>query len=127
MQNFPFLHDIAVVAIVKNEGNYIKEWLDYHLLAGVTKFYIYDNDSNDNTREILRPYAESGAVQYIPFGGGNAQNPAYMDAIARHRFDFSAKSALSTATSLFCPAEGRTYLRRWQSFSANSPWRRRGR
>lgn len=27
-----FLHDLAVVAILKNEGHYLKEWLDYHLI-----------------------------------------------------------------------------------------------
>ena len=30
-----FLHDLAIVAIMKCEGPYLKEWLDYHLLAGV--------------------------------------------------------------------------------------------
>ena len=30
-----FLYDLAMVAIFKDEGNYLKEWLDYHLLAGV--------------------------------------------------------------------------------------------
>ena len=26
-----FLYDLAVVAIMKNEAPYVKEWLDYHL------------------------------------------------------------------------------------------------
>ena len=30
-----FLHDLTIVAIMKCEGPYLKEWLDYHLLAGV--------------------------------------------------------------------------------------------
>ncbi|MBR2734192.1 MAG: glycosyltransferase family 2 protein, partial [Selenomonadaceae bacterium] len=42
-----FAHDLAIAAILKNEGHYIKEWLDYHLLAGVDHFYLYDNDSTD--------------------------------------------------------------------------------
>jgi len=38
-----FLHDLAVVAILYNEGRYLKEWLNYHILAGVDHFYIYDH------------------------------------------------------------------------------------
>ena len=51
-----FLYDLAVVAIMKCEGHYVKEWLDYHLLAGVDHFFIYDNDSPDNQREVVQPY-----------------------------------------------------------------------
>ena len=43
-----FLYDLAFVSIMKDEGSYIKEWLDYHLLAGVNHFFIYDNESEDN-------------------------------------------------------------------------------
>ena len=47
-----FLHELAIVAIVKDEAHYLKEWLDYHLAAGVDHFFIYDNDSKDDTREV---------------------------------------------------------------------------
>ena len=33
-----FLYDLAVVAIFKDEAPYLKEWLDYHLAAGVEHF-----------------------------------------------------------------------------------------
>ena len=87
LQPFCFKHEVAIAAIMKNEGNYVKEWLDYHLAAGVTKFYIYDNESTDNLPEILRPYIESGFVNYHRLGGQLAQNPAYMDAVSRYRFE----------------------------------------
>ena len=57
-----FLYNLAVVAILKNEGHYLKEWLDYHLLAGVDHFYLYDNDSSDNYDEIIAPYVKAGLV-----------------------------------------------------------------
>ena len=40
-----FLYDLAVVAIMKGEEPYVKKWIDYHILAGVDYFYIYNNDS----------------------------------------------------------------------------------
>ena len=39
-------HFLSVCAIFKNEGRFLKEWLDYYLLAGVDHFYLYDNGSN---------------------------------------------------------------------------------
>ena len=81
-----FLHDLAVVAILKNEGHYLKEWLDYHLLAGVDHFYLYDNDSPDNQAEVAKPYVEAGLVDYFPFPGQLKQMPAYSEAVKRFRF-----------------------------------------
>lgn len=81
-----FLHDLAVVAILKNEGPYLKEWLDYHLLAGVDHFYIYDNDSTDNQAEVAKPYVEAGLVDYIPFPGQAMQFAAYNDAVKKFKF-----------------------------------------
>ena len=81
-----FLYDLAFVSIMKNEGHYIKEWLDYHLLAGVNHFYIYDNDSTDNMKEILQPYINAGIVTYIFYPGKAKQMEAYNDAVKKFRF-----------------------------------------
>ncbi|MCE2121787.1 glycosyltransferase [Streptococcus thermophilus] len=79
--------DLAIVAIIKNEGQYIEEWLRYHIVAGVQKFFLYDNDSSDNTREILEKYIRAGYVELIPYPGAAKQLPAYNDALAKHRYD----------------------------------------
>ena len=81
-----FLHDLAVVAILKNEGHYLKEWLDYHLLAGVDHFYLYDNESTDNQAEVVKPYVEAGLVDYFPAPGKVMQMFAYNDAPKRFKF-----------------------------------------
>ena len=82
-----FLHDLAVVAIFKDEGKYLKEWLDYHLLAGVEHFYLYNNGSSDDYKEILAPYVEKNLVTLADFPGKAMQYPAYNDAIEKYRFD----------------------------------------
>ncbi|MBR6712690.1 MAG: glycosyltransferase family 92 protein [Selenomonadaceae bacterium] len=81
-----FLYDLAVVAILRDEGHYLKEWLDYHLVAGVDHFYLYDNGSTDNQAEVAKPYVESGLVDYIPFPGKVMQMVAYNDAVKRFKF-----------------------------------------
>ena len=80
-------HYLAVCAIAKNEGPYFKEWIEWHKSQGVEKFYIYDNESTDNTRQILQPYIESGIVEYKFFPGRKRQLAAYDDCFERHRFD----------------------------------------
>ncbi len=79
--------DLAIVTIMKNEAPYVKEWLDYHILVGVHKFYIYDNDSTDNLKEVLAPYIKSGIVEYTFFTGAEQQLPAYNDCFEKHKDD----------------------------------------
>lgn len=59
-----FDHEVAIVAIAKNEGLYIKEWIEYHKLVGITKIYLYDNESSDDTYATIKPYIDSGFLDY---------------------------------------------------------------
>ena len=81
-----FLYDLAVVAIMKDEEPYVKEWLDYHLLAGVDHFYIYDNDSTPEFKKILQPYIDANIVTYTFYPGKVRQMEAYLDAVKRFKF-----------------------------------------
>ena len=80
-----FKYNLAIVAIMKNEGPYLAEWIEFHKLLGVEKFYLYDNESSDDTQKILKPYIKSGLVDYTFFPGEKMQLPAYNDCIARHK------------------------------------------
>lgn len=76
---------LSVCAIAKNEGPYFKEWLEWHLGKGVEKFYIYDNESTDGTRELLEPYIRSGIVDYKYWPGHRQQLAAYDDCLENNR------------------------------------------
>lgn len=76
-----FKYSVSIVAIAKNEGIYFKEWIEYHKMIGVEHFYIYNNDTEDNTKEILKPYIENGLVTWIDIHGKSQQANAYNDAI----------------------------------------------
>lgn len=80
-----FKHTLGIAIIVKNEQDYIKEWLDYHLLLGVDIFYVFDNGSTDKTYEILYPYIEKGLVIYHKIKGKGRQVDAYNKTINKYR------------------------------------------
>lgn len=76
---------LSVACIAKNEGPYIKEWIEFHKLVGVERFYFYDNESNDNTKEVLEPYIDDGTVIYKYVKGRGLQLKVYKDAILNYR------------------------------------------
>lgn len=49
-------HYLSVATIIKDESKYLDEWLNFHLLQGIQHFYLYDNNSTDNTKAVLEKY-----------------------------------------------------------------------
>ena len=80
-----FEYHLTLVAIIKNERPYLREWVAYHHLRGVDRFVIYDNESEDCPEEVLQPFIESGLVEYVKWPGKAQQVIAYSDAITRYR------------------------------------------
>jgi hypothetical protein len=81
----PFDDELSIVTMLKNEAPYVREWIEYYRLLGATRFYIYDNDSQDNVREVISDYIDSGIVVYKYFPGTYRQNVmAYTDAIKNY-------------------------------------------
>lgn len=76
-----FEDNLAIVAIAKNEGNYIEEWLAYYKSIGVNRVYLYENNSTDNMKEKAQPFIDSGFVVYHNLPGEAKQLPAYNHAI----------------------------------------------
>ena len=82
-----FPYDLAVVAIFKDEAEYLDEWIDYHFLAGVNHFYLYNNDSSDDYQKVLAPYIEKNLVTLTDWSGRLMMYPAYDDATEKYRFE----------------------------------------
>lgn len=68
---------VAIVAIAKNEHEYIREWVDAHTKLGVSKFYIYDNGSSPPLADVLENPSSTPAIHVIPFPGQGMQRLAY--------------------------------------------------
>ena len=106
-RNFPGREGLALVLIAKNEATYIKEWLDFHIKQGVSKFIIYDNESTDNFREVLSPYIEAGIVIYDVIKGKRRQIDAYNMALNKYRRKFKYMGFIDADEFVF--ARNNTY------------------
>lgn len=62
-----YKYQLAISAMIQNEGEWLKEWIEYHRLVGVEHFYLFDNASTDHTVEILKPYINKGLVELFHF------------------------------------------------------------
>lgn len=80
-------YGISIAAIVKDEAEYIEEWIEFHIIMGIEHFYIYDNESKDGTTDILKNYEKIGLVTYIFWPGKSQQIPAYSNAIDCFKFE----------------------------------------
>jgi hypothetical protein len=75
---------LSACAIVKDEADYIEEWIEYHLIRGVEHFYIYDNNCVDGTIWKLRPYIEAGTVTVISWPQMHKQAASYEDCLRKY-------------------------------------------
>jgi hypothetical protein len=49
--------------VYRDEGPYLREWVAFHRVVGVERFFLYNNrSSEDGHREALAPYIEEGVV-----------------------------------------------------------------
>jgi hypothetical protein len=76
---------LAACCIFKDELRYLREWIEYHRLVGVERFYMVSNDdSPEPTRALLNPYIENGEVIFFSRPGGpfvTLQTTIYLDVL----------------------------------------------
>jgi hypothetical protein len=72
---------LGICAVFKNEARYLREFLEFHRMVGVDKFFLYNNGSTDDWWEVLHPYFDAGIVQVVSMPGTKVQLPAYFHAM----------------------------------------------
>jgi hypothetical protein len=76
INSFPKKHFfLSVMAIFKNEAHILNEWLSTHINEGIEHFYLINNDSTDNFKDIISTYANF--VTLINISGNAKQVTAY--------------------------------------------------
>jgi hypothetical protein len=95
--------ELAVCCIFRNEARYLAEWVTFHRLQGVTRFYLYDNRSTDEWKGELEREITSGAVEVTPWPEEPGQHAAYVDCLERHRADSRWIAFIDADEFLFSP------------------------
>lgn len=79
-----YKYKLAIVLIAKDEGDYLEEWLAFHKVMGIDHVFLYDNDSIDQTKEVVQPYIDCGFVTYNLIPGEKRQFDAYNHALKEY-------------------------------------------
>ncbi|MBD8907157.1 glycosyltransferase family 2 protein [Methylorubrum zatmanii] len=78
-------HAVTLVAIARNEGAYLVEWLAFHLAIGFDRIIVYDNESTDDTRTLFKALGPRDLrLRRVPWPsppGDSAQVLAYHHAL----------------------------------------------
>ena len=53
---------LAICAIYQDEAEFLPEWIAFEHLMGVQRFFLYNDDSQDDSRKVLEPVVRSGLV-----------------------------------------------------------------
>jgi hypothetical protein len=124
----PPRHYLTACAIYRNEAPYLAEWLEFHLLVGFERFYLYDNFSDDEHLEVLRPYIDEGIVLYHewphPYVPGQAE--AYKHCLDTYREEARWIGFFDIDEFLFSPtyrpvSEVLTEYEQWNGVVVNAP------
>lgn len=112
----PFLiqaekHTLSVCAIFRDDGMYLKEWIDFHLKQGVEHFYLYDNFSEDHPLEILDSYINKKQVTYVSWNKAHetsdqwnrVQCDSYLHCAKKFKDNSKWIAFIDTDEFLFCP------------------------
>jgi hypothetical protein len=94
---------LSICAVYRDEAPYIREWVEFHRLVGVERFFLYDNLSSDDHRDVLAPYVEDGVVTVRDWPWWPAQIQSYDDCLKRHATDSRWIAFIDLDEFLFSP------------------------
>jgi hypothetical protein len=82
---------LALVAIMRDEQEYLLEWVAYYNTIGIRDIYIYDNGGNGSVIEILELIGRVKLVQWPTIEGVSPQLSAYNHAVdmLKDKFEFA--------------------------------------
>jgi hypothetical protein len=84
---------------------YVIEWLEFHRLVGVEKFFLYNNGDREAQRELLAPYVADGLVVLHDWPGLPAQPRAFKHCLEEHAGASRWMAFIDTDEFLFSPTD----------------------
>jgi hypothetical protein len=94
---------LSICAIYQDEAPYLREWIEFHRLVGVERFFLYDHNSTDDRGEVLAPYIADGTVVNYDWPVDPGQKEAYDHCLAEHGEDSRWIAFIDIDEFLFSP------------------------
>jgi hypothetical protein len=95
---------LSLCAIYRNEAPYLREWIEFHRLVGVERFFLYDNMSTDEHRDVVDDYAADGTAVLHEWPHHPGQGGAYDHCLAEHGHESRWIAFLDLDEFLFSPS-----------------------
>ena len=117
-------HELAICATFRDEAPFLDEWISFHIGIGVTHFYLYNNFSTDNFKEVLAPWIECGCVAVTEWPETVGQVSACQHCVRRVRGDCRWLAFIDIDEFLFSPSavDIREILARYSELPALEVW-----
>ena len=77
---------LSLCCIIKDENNYLQEWIQYHIKIGVQHFYIYDNGSRVPVKSTIKDLKLTSYTTVISLPGRSKQKAAYKHCLERYGY-----------------------------------------
>ncbi len=96
-------HRLACCAIYRDEAPYLREWLRFHVAAGVEHFFLYDNASRDDGRAVIADTLSPKQYTLVDWPAAGAQREAYQHALDTFGPSCRWLAFIDLDEFLFCP------------------------
>ncbi|XP_024990519.1 glycosyltransferase family 92 protein RCOM_0530710 [Cynara cardunculus var. scolymus] len=53
-------HRVCICTMLRNQARFLREWVMYHARIGVERWFIYDNNSDDEIEDVIESLANQG-------------------------------------------------------------------
>ena len=95
---------LSIGAIYRDESAYLREWIEFHLLVGVERFFLYNNASTDDSLDVLARYlTEEVVVLHDWPAPAPDQRQVFDDCLRVHRDDARWIAFIDVDEFLFSP------------------------
>lgn len=94
---------VAICLCFKDSADYLDEWIRFHVLQGVQRFYLYNNGSVDDWLSVVEAWRHRVELDVIDYPGVGVQQEIYDDCLRRARGQVEWLAFLDDDEFLFSP------------------------
>eukprot|EP00252_Welwitschia_mirabilis_P022368 TRINITY_DN6030_c0_g2_i1.p1 TRINITY_DN6030_c0_g2~~TRINITY_DN6030_c0_g2_i1.p1 ORF type:complete len:511 (-),score=65.98 TRINITY_DN6030_c0_g2_i1:550-2082(-) len=59
------MHSVCACTMIWNQASFLEEWIMYHSYLGISKWFLYDNNSDDNIEETIESLSAFNVSRHV--------------------------------------------------------------